>query len=143
MGQDRFHGMDVVVHDELIGDRQKQRVSFGNRLILLELLNELVRFCSIIPTKDRPCRPAEEAKMIALLITVSKIGATPLVNQRKDTTTDRDSRLACMDSLLSGIAERSDLSGLLDVERLAGVIVFERRSLEIHAELRGPDRGRV
>ena len=48
-----------------------------------------------------------------------------------------------MPSLLPCSAEGSDLLGLLDVERLSGLIGFEGRALQVHPELGRPDGGGV
>ena len=48
-----------------------------------------------------------------------------------------------MSSLFPGSAEGSDLLGLLDVERLSGLIVLEGRALQVHPELGRPDCGGV
>ena len=45
-----------------------------------------------------------------------------------------------MAGLLPGGAEGADLGGLLDMERLAGLVVLQRRTLQVHAKLGSPDR---
>src|SRR4051812_1696769 len=41
------------------------------------------------------------------------------------------------------LPEGADLRGLLDMQRLAGLVELEGRTLEVHPELRRPDRRRV
>ena len=43
-----------------------------------------------------------------------------------------------MSGFLPGGAKGADLLGLLDVERLSALVEFERRALQVHAELAGP-----
>ena len=52
MGQDGLDDVRVVENAELIGDGQQQRIGFGNGFILPELLNEDVRFGSIVAAED-------------------------------------------------------------------------------------------
>src|ERR1700754_3247147 len=48
-----------------------------------------------------------------------------------------------MASFLPCSAVGPDLRGLLQVEGLTGLVVLERRTLQVHAEPGGPDRRRV
>src|SRR3954468_18557828 len=48
-----------------------------------------------------------------------------------------------MTSLFPGGAVGPDLSCLLHVKSLAGLVILERRTLQVHAEPGGPDRRRV
>lgn len=52
VGQDRFHDMRIVFDAELIGDREQQRVGCSDRLVLLELFDERIRFGDIASTKN-------------------------------------------------------------------------------------------
>jgi hypothetical protein len=45
-----------------------------------------------------------------------------------------------MSRLLPRLAVRLDLLSLLDVQRLAALVVFQRRALKVHAEFRRPAR---
>ncbi len=67
----------------------------------------------------------------------------PIIDQREDTAAYRDPWLAPAANLFPGGAEGPDLGSLLDVEWLTGLVVLERRALQIHAELRRPGRGGV
>src|SRR6201999_4211943 len=60
-----------------------------------------------------------------------------------DAAADGDARVAGMAGLFPRLTVGANLRGLLDVEGLAGLVVLERRALQVHAELCRPDRGRV
>jgi hypothetical protein len=70
-------------------------------------------------------------------------GAVPFIDQREYVAADRHPRVTRVAGLLPGVPEGSDLSRLLNVERQAGLVVLERGGLQVHAEFRRPDRGRV
>src|SRR6185437_2271698 len=57
----------------------------------------------------------------------------------EDTAADRDPRLARVTGFLPGGAIGADLGGLLHVKSFPGLVVFERRALQIHSELSSPD----
>src|SRR5689334_7329330 len=66
-----------------------------------------------------------------------------MVNEREDASADRHAWLALMSGVLPRLTIRVDLLALLHVQRLAGLVIFEGRALEIHPELRRPSRRRI
>src|SRR5579863_10104052 len=135
--------MGAIRDPELVGDGQKQRVGRRDGLVGSELFNEAVRLGGITAAEDRPSVWANKADLVRFLALAAEIGMVPIIHQREDAAAYRDARLAPMAALFPGVAEYPDLRRLLDVERLAGLIVLERRRLQIHAELRRPGRSGV
>ena len=102
-----------------------RRVSASATASPSKLLDQNVRFSSITATEDRSCGLVKETDLVLFLPAVSKISPISVVNQREDTTADRNARCARVASFPPGGAEGANLCGLLDVERLAGLIEFE------------------
>ena len=61
----------------------------------------------------------------SILSPAAKVGDIPVVDQREDAAADRGPRLALVAGLAPGPAERLDLLGLLDVQRLARFVELE------------------
>ena len=80
---------------------------------------------------------------ILFLAPASEIGAIAIVDQRENAAADRNPRFADMTSLLPGVAESPDLRGLLNMESFSGLVVLQRRALQIEPELSRPDTGCV
>src|SRR5438477_1255876 len=115
MGQDRFDDMRIVGKAQLIRDRQEQRISLCNCLVLPKLIDKDVRFSSIASTKDGASFFVDETDLILFRASMSEVGAVAIVYQCEDAATDRYSRFARVACLLPCRAEASNLSGLLDV----------------------------
>ena len=127
--QDRLDDMGVVVDAELVGHGEQQRVGLGDGLVLLAAARPAR------PARRRSCgrRSArvlslDEADLVLALVAAAEIGAVAIVDQREDAAADRDARLARVAGRLPGLAVGADLLGLLDVERLAGLVVTSASS---------------
>src|SRR4051812_12281444 len=114
--------MGVVGDAQLVGDGQEQGVRFGNGFIRPELLDQRIRLGCVAAAEDRPGPLVDESDLVLPVTLVSEIGAVAVVDQREDAAADRDPRLARMAGFLPGSTERPDLSGLLDVESLSGLV---------------------
>src|ERR1700722_3417088 len=132
--------MSVVGNAQLIGDGQQQRVGLGDGFVAPELLDEYIRLGRVAAAEDRPRQLADESGLVLRLTLVSKISAVAIVDQGEDAAADGDSWLASMARLLPGGTVGPDLGGLLHIEGLACFVVLERRALQVHPELRCPDR---
>ena len=128
MLKDRLDDMRAICDPQLIGDGQKQRVGLRDGLVLSELLDEAVRFGGVAAAEDRPSLLVDKADLVLFLAVAPEIGMVPIIDQREDTAAYRDPWFAPA-PLFPGGAEGPDLGGLLDVERLAGLVVLERRTL--------------
>src|SRR5579862_638364 len=122
--QYRLDHMRVVVDAELIGHREQQRIGFRDRLVLLELFDQVRRFGSIAAAEDRPRLGIDEADVVVTLV-AAEIGAVAIIDQRKDAAADRNAWVARVAGFLPGLAIGADLPGLLDVEGFAGLVVLE------------------
>src|SRR6185437_2419738 len=109
----------------------------------LELFDQRVRLGGVAAAEDRARPRIDEADLVLVLAALSEIGAVAIVDQRKDAAADRDPGLALMAGFLPGGAVGADLPGLLDVEGLSGLVVLQRRALQVHAEFCRPHRRRV
>ena len=122
--ENRLDNMCIVGDAQLIRDRQQQRVGLGDGLVPPELLNEDVRLSGIATTEDCSRLLVDKADLVLFLAPASEVGAIAIVHQREDAAADRDTRFGRMAGLLPGDAESPDLRGLLDVERLSGLVVL-------------------
>ena len=102
-----------------------------------------VRLGGVAAPEDGALRFAEHADLVPILAAAPEIHAVAVVDQREDAAADRHPRRARVAGLLPRRAVKPDLLRLLDVERLAALVDFERRALQVHAELGRPFRRRV
>src|SRR5690554_2230366 len=130
--QDRLDHMGAIFHAELVGDGEKQRVGFGNRLVLTQLFNENFWLGGVGAAEDGARAGLDIAELIAAAV-AAEIHAIAVINQRKDAAADRDARFVRVASFLPGLAEDTDLLGLMYVERLAAFVEFEGGALQVHA----------
>jgi hypothetical protein len=75
-----FHHVDVVGDAQLIGDREQNRVGFGEGFIFSELFDEDVGFGGVTAPKNRPRRGVEKTNLIRLLLVAPKVGAITIVH---------------------------------------------------------------
>ena len=132
----------LYVDAELVGHGEQQRVGLGDRLVLLQLLDQHVRRGGIAAAEHGELFGFDIAEMI-LAVAAAEIGAVAIVDQREDAAADRHARLARMAGFFPGLAKDPDLLGLLHVEGFSAFVEFERRALQIHPQLRRPCRGGV
>src|SRR3569833_1221472 len=138
--QVRLDDVCIVGDAQLIGDREQERIGLGDGLILLELLDQNVRLGCVAAAKDCARAGVDEADLVFTLALVTEIGAVAFVDQREDAAADRDSRFTHVTGFFPRGAVGPDLSGLLHMESLAGLVILERRALQVHAELGRPHR---
>lgn len=77
MPQDGLDDVHVVIDAELVRHGQHQRIRLGNRLILLQLGNQLVRFGGVAATKNCAGLLIEETDFIAVVMAGAKIAPGP------------------------------------------------------------------
>src|SRR5690349_7980180 len=65
--QDALHGVGVVLHAELVWDREQQRVGRLDRRVLGELLDEDVGLRSVGPAEDRLRLRVDPADLVRVL----------------------------------------------------------------------------
>lgn len=76
--------MDIVIYTQSVRYSQKYSVRFLYSLVLSQFLNQLIGFCRIALTKDRPLSRLNIAKAITALSLLSKIIPVLIVNQCKN-----------------------------------------------------------
>src|SRR6187402_438687 len=118
MRQDRLDRMRAIVHAELVGDRQQQRIRLRDRLVLPQLLDQRIRLPGIAPAEDRSRLRIDEADLVLASALPAEIGAVAIVDQREDAAADGYAGLACVAGVLPGRTIGADLRGLLHMEGL-------------------------
>jgi len=83
------------------------------------------------------------ADLVPVAGVASEVRQVAVVDEREDAAADRHAWLTTMAGVLPRRTIGFNLLPLLYVERLAGLIIFERRALEIHAQFCRPFGGRV
>src|SRR6202034_4632050 len=134
VGQDRLDDMRIVGDPKLVRHGQKKGVGLRDGLVSSELIDESVGLGSIAAAEDRSRLFVDKANLIPVLAAAAEVSAIAIVCERKDAAADRHARLAHLASLFPRGAEGPDLGGLLDVERLAGLIALKRRALQGHPQ---------
>src|SRR5690606_17366933 len=140
--QDRLDHMGAIIHAELVGDGEEQRVGFGNCFVLTQLFNENFWLGGVGAAEDSARTGFNITELIAAAV-AAEIHAIAVIDQREDAAADRDAWFVLVASFLPGLTKDTDLLGLLDVERLAAFVEFEGGALQVHAELCCPLRSTV
>ena len=83
--------MGAVVHTELIGDSQQQSVGGGDRLILGQLLDELLGLPGVSLAEAR-LAAIDEPDLVLRFVFPAEVGAVEVVDDREDAAADRDTR---------------------------------------------------
>ena len=104
VGQDRLDDMRIVVDTELVGDGEQQRVSLGDGLVALQLLDKDVRLGGIGAAEHGELFRLDVTEMIFALV-AAEIRPVAIVHQREDAAADGDPRLA--DELADHLADRA------------------------------------
>jgi hypothetical protein len=143
VGQDGFDHVGVVLDAELIRDRQQERVGGRDGLVLPELIDELVRFGRVRAAEDRLHARLDVAHVVLVLVAGAEVHPVLPVDEREDRPAHRHAGLALVTCFLPRFPVCLDLLGLLNVERLAGLVLFQSGALQVHAELGRPDGGAV
>src|SRR4051794_668455 len=112
--QDALDDVGVVFDTELVGHRQQQRVRRGDRLVLRELLDELVRCARVAPAEHRTRVLVQPADRVAAASVVPEVRPVALIDEREDASADRDAGLARVTCFFPGRVVRLDLLALLD-----------------------------
>src|SRR6202020_2676900 len=124
---DRVEHARVVLHPELVGDREQERVGLADGDVLTQLLRDDVRLSGVAAPE-----PRERALQVADLVLARQAGAGAEVaaglvgDDRQDTAADRDARRPLPAGLRPGLAKPLDLLGLELIEGDAGVLHQER-----------------
>ena len=108
-----------------------------------EFLDQHVGFRGVRAAEDGARVRVDVADLVLVAGVASEVRPVAVVDEREDAAADRHARLTPVSGLLPRLTIGFDLLALLDVQRLAALIVFERRTLEIHAQFRGPLGRRV
>src|SRR5260370_20809188 len=136
--EDAFEHVGVVVHTQLVRDREEQRVGCLDGLVAREFFHQYVGFRGVRPPEDGPRVRVDVADLVPVAGVSAKVRAVAIVDERENAAADRHARLTLVPGVLPRLTIGVNLLALLYVERLARLIIFERRTLEIHAQLPGP-----
>src|SRR5882672_5124324 len=139
--EDAFEHVGVVVHTQLVRDREEQRIGDLDSLVAREFLHQHLGFRGVRATKDGPRVRVDVADLVPVAGVATEVRPVAVVHEREDAAADRHAWLTPVSGVLPRLTIGFNLLALLYVQRLAGLIIFERRTLKIHAQSRGP-RGR-
>src|SRR5258708_33365379 len=130
--EDAFQHVGVVVHTQLVRDRKQQRISRLDSLIAREFFHQHVGFGGVRTAEDGPRVRVDEADLVLVAGVATKVRSVAVVDEREDAAADGHAWLTPVSGVLPRLTIGVNLLALLYVERLAGLIIFERRTLEIH-----------
>src|SRR5918993_992008 len=120
VAQHTLENVRVVVHTNLVRNREKQCVRGRDRFVLGKFLDELVRLPGV-----RLAESSESAVQIPDLVLAvrrtTEVSTVQVADDREDASAHRDSRTVLVASGLPGVPEPLDLLRLELVERNAGV----------------------
>src|SRR5580698_81074 len=123
-GQNCLHDVHIVGNAELIWNGEQERVGLRNCFVFPKLLDENVRLSSIAAAEDCPRLFVKETDLVLFVRASSEVGTIAIIEQREDTPANRNARSSRVTSILPGGAKGANLGGLLDVERLPGLVEF-------------------
>src|SRR5258706_13114357 len=141
--EDAFEHVGVVVHTQLVRDREEQRIGRLDSLVTREFFDQHVWFRGVRAAEDGPRVRVDVADLVLVSGVATEVRPVAVVDEREDAAADRYAWLTPMSSVLPCLTIGLNLLALLYVQRLAGLIILERRTLEIHAEFCGPLGRRV
>jgi len=122
---------------------EKQRIGRLDSLVAREFLDQHVGFCGVRAAEDGPRVRVDVPDLVLVTGVATEVRPVAVVDEREDAAADRHAWLTLVSGVLPRLTIGVNLLALLYVERLAGLIIFERRALEIHAQFRGPPGRRV
>src|SRR5262245_7947865 len=141
--EDVFERVGVVVHTQLVRDREQQRIGHLDRLVARQFFDQHVGFRGVRTAEDGPRVRLDVADLILIAGGATEVCPVAVVDEREDAAADRHAWLTRVSGVLPRLTIDLNLLALLYMQRLAGLIIFERRTLEIHAQRRGPLGRRV
>src|SRR5690606_18086790 len=116
--QDLLECPGVELGTELRRDGQQHRVGRLNRLVTLELFDQLVRRAGVGATEDRLTDVADVADLILAATIATEELPVLLIDEREDAAAHAHAWLSLMAGCSPRLAIRLDLLALLHVERL-------------------------
>ncbi len=142
MGEHALDHVGVVVDAELVGHREQQGVRGGDRLVLGELGDQLVRLARVRPAEPGAAA-VQEADLVGAAALLPEQLPVQIVDDREDAAADRDARLTVMPGGLPRVPEPLDLLGLELMEGHAGVLGEQCRAHQVEPLLGRPLGGRA
>src|SRR5690349_19081911 len=141
VGEDAVDDVGVVVDAELVGHGEQQRIGGCDRFVLLELLDQHVGLGSVGTAEDRLGLRVDEPDLVGVLVLAAEVCPVPVVGEGEYAPAYRNPRLPLVASRLPCVAEGLDLLSLLQVEGLVGLVVDQRRALQVQAQPGRPGGG--
>src|SRR5687767_100011 len=122
--ENRRDAVGAVLHAELVGDGQQQRVRLRDGLVLGELLDQAIGFIRVGAAEDG-AHVVDLADVVAVG-PLAEVHTVFLGRDREDAAAHRHARRAGMARDLPGLAVDANLLGLLHVEGLVALVLLER-----------------
>src|SRR5258706_20710 len=148
--EDAFEHVGVVVHAQLIRDREEQRIGRRDGLVAGERLDEDVGLRGVRAAEDGPSVGVDVADLILVAGIVAEVFAVAVVDDREDAAADGHPWLTPVSCLLPGLTIGVDLLALLDVQQLTrddvrgtGIFGHVHRVFVAHVDDGGPDLDRL
>ena len=129
--------MHVVVHAELRGDGEHQRIGAHHGLVRLQRLDELVGFAGVALAERRP-EAVDDADLVAALRLADEQLPVVVGHQGEDAAADGHARDPLVAGGLPCGAVPGDLLGLQGGEGVAGGLGEQGGAHQVHALLAGP-----
>src|SRR5205085_4840350 len=102
-----------------------------------------LRLAGVGAAEDGARVGVDVANPVAIAPAATEVGTIAIVDDGEDAAAHRHPRRAPVPRLLPRRPVDLDLLALLDVERLAALVVLQRRALQVHAQARRPPRRRI
>jgi hypothetical protein len=122
--EDAFKQVGVVVHTQLVRDREQQRVGHLDSLVAREFFDQHVRFSGVRAAEDGPRVRVDVADLVLVARVATEIRPVAVVDDCEDAAADRYAWLTPVSRVLPRLTIGFNLLALLYVERLAGLIIF-------------------
>src|ERR1700704_6381048 len=122
--EDAFEHVGVVVHTQLVRDREQQRIGRLDSLIAREFFDQHVGFCGVRAAEDGPRVRVDVADLVLVAGVATEVRAVAVVDEREDAAADRHAWLTLVSGVLPRLTIGVNLLPLLYVERLPGLLLF-------------------
>src|SRR4029077_16669389 len=107
-------------------------------LVAREFFDQHVGFGGVRTAENSPGVRVDVPDLVLVAGVATEVRPVAVVDEREDAAADRHAWLTPVSGVLPRLTIGVNLLALLNVQRFASLIIFERRTLEIHAQFRGP-----
>src|SRR5262245_3539074 len=113
--EDAFEHVGVVIHTQLVRDREEQRIGRPDRLVAREFLDQHIGFRDVRAAEDGPRVGIDVADLVFVAALATEIRPVAVVDEREDAAADGHAWLTPMPGLLPRLTIGFDLLALLYV----------------------------